>query len=387
MILLGIFLTIVIFVFTFIHMMSALNPRVPISLANFHFRFRVYVVGILALFYLSLLVLTQNFGSISLTLAAIQFVLIPISIILHPQRIFRAVLQPQYETNANLDRLPPDIPVLVAEMNNVWRAYPVSFVSWHHIINDTLGSRNILVTFCPICNTGIGYDATGYGPFIVGGFYRGNMVMTDKRTKTFWQQATGESLSGKLHPSQLKLIRLDLLTWSMARATYSDIQLVHTSEKEQRPFHMPLIWNFYMNSNVIPGVPKKERDDRLSQKALVIGVSHFQDDVAYPKEKVLKQIWLRDDELRLLLISRNKIVRGFYTEINGAVLNLKYLPDQAEILDETTGTVWDSNGRWIRGSLEQNLVKWSVSEEYWFAWKQFHPLTKVKSLDKDTHSA
>ncbi|MFW9889858.1 MAG: DUF3179 domain-containing (seleno)protein [Candidatus Thorarchaeota archaeon] len=380
MILIGISLTIVILLVTFLHMMSALNPRVPISLANLHFRYRIYVVGILALFYIALLVVTQDFESITIALAVIQIVLIPINVVLHPQRIFRAVLHPQYETTESQNLLPPDIPVLVIDVDQVQRAYPVSFVSWHHIINDVVGSKRILVTFCPICNTGIGYDATGYGPFIVGGFYRGNMVMADKRTKTFWQQATGESLVGKLHPRQLELIRLDLLTWSMAKATYPNIQLVHASEKELRPFHMPFVWDFYMRSNIIPGVPKKERDDRLPQKAKVIGVPRLEGDVAYPKEEVLNQIWMRDDELKLLLVSKTRIVRGYYTEIEGVQLKLAYMPDQEEIRDEASHTAWNPNGQWIRGEIKRDLVKWPISEEYWFAWRQFHPFTDVRLL-------
>jgi len=336
---------------------------------------------------MALLVITQDFSTIALTFAAIQIVLLPIGALMHPQRIFRAVLQPQYETTNNHDLLPPEVPVLVIEVDNVQRAYPVSFVSRHHIINDVVGSKSILVTFCPICNTGIGYDATGYGPFIVGGFYRGNMVMADKRTKTFWQQATGESLAGRLHPRRLQLIRLDLLTWSMAREAYPNVQLVHVSEKDLRPFHMPFIWDFYRRSNVIPGIPKKERDDRLPQKAFVIGVPRIHGDVAYLKEDILKQIWARDDELNLFLVSKSQIVRGYYTEIDGIQLKLRYIPDQDEIHDEANHTVWNLSGKWLRGEIKRDLVKWPLSEEYWFAWKQFHPFTEVRKPVKPDNYA
>jgi hypothetical protein len=385
MILFSVFLTFVVVLFSFSHMMSALNPRVPISLANFHFHYRVYVVGSLVLVYLALLVILQDFQPITIVCAVIQVAMIPVNLFLHPNRIFQAVLHPQYETAEKQELLPPDIPVLVIDIDDVQRAYPVSFVSRHHIINDVIGQKNILVTFCPICNTGIGYDATGYGPFVVGGFYRGNMVMADKNTKTFWQQATGESLVGKLHPRQLKLIRLDFLSWSMAKETYPGIQLVHVSEKDLRSFNMPFIWNFYMRSNVIPGVPKKDRDDRLPQKAIVIGVPRSQGDVAYSKEEVLQQVWVRDDELNLLLVSKDRFVRGFYTELAGVHLNLKYLPDRDEILDETTNTAWTSSGKQVRGEIKQDLVKWPISEEYWFAWRQFHPFTQVRFLKADDH--
>jgi hypothetical protein len=80
------------------------------------------------------------------------------------------------------------------------------------------------------------------------------------------------------------------------------------------------------------------------------------------------------------LISKDRIVRGFHTELDGDHLDLRYLPDQGKIIDETTRTVWNSSGKWLQGEIKRNLVKWSVSEEYWFGWREFHPLTQVRPL-------
>ena len=45
--------------------------------------------------------------------------------------------------------------VLGMTINGESRAYPLRILNWHEITNDTLGGRRIVVTFCPLCGTGI----------------------------------------------------------------------------------------------------------------------------------------------------------------------------------------------------------------------------------------
>jgi len=39
------------------------------------------------------------------------------------------------------------------------RAYPLRFLSWHELLNDTLGGEPIVLSFCTLCGTGIFYRA------------------------------------------------------------------------------------------------------------------------------------------------------------------------------------------------------------------------------------
>lgn len=39
------------------------------------------------------------------------------------------------------------------------RAYPVKILNWHEIVNAGVGGLSIAVTFCPLCGTGMVFDA------------------------------------------------------------------------------------------------------------------------------------------------------------------------------------------------------------------------------------
>jgi len=80
------------------------------------------------------------------------------------------------------------------------RAYPVRYLMWHEIVNDTVGGVPVAVTFCPLCNSGITFDrriAQGTLTFGVSGKLRNSdMIMYDRETESFWQQAIGIGIVG-----------------------------------------------------------------------------------------------------------------------------------------------------------------------------------------------
>ena len=39
-------------------------------------------------------------------------------------------------------------------------AYPIAILNWHEIVNDVVAGRAITVTYCPLCGTGVVFDAT-----------------------------------------------------------------------------------------------------------------------------------------------------------------------------------------------------------------------------------
>ena len=62
-----------------------------------------------------------------------------------------AIDHPRYESVAQADEwLEPQEPVILIELNGEARAYPIQILTWHEIVNDTLGGTPIVVTFCPL---------------------------------------------------------------------------------------------------------------------------------------------------------------------------------------------------------------------------------------------
>ena len=96
--------------------------------------------------------------------------------------------------------LTDDMQLAVIEHGDVTKAYPLDYVVHHHIINDSFGNRIVALTYCAMCRSIIPFDVTDIGPLFVGSFKDANMIVADRRTKTFFQQATFKSIIGRLHP-------------------------------------------------------------------------------------------------------------------------------------------------------------------------------------------
>ena len=98
------------------------------------------------------------------------------------------------------------------------RAYPVRYLMWHEIVNDSAGDVPFTVTFCPLCNSGIVFDRRLDGvvhELGVSGLLRSSdMVMYDKATESWWQQFTGEAIVGKLLGKKLKKIPSWTESWA-----------------------------------------------------------------------------------------------------------------------------------------------------------------------------
>ena len=90
----------------------------------------------------------------------------------------------------------------------------------HEIVNDTLGGRPVLVTFCPECGTGIAFDptvdgkATEFG--VSGTLYKRNLLMYDRGSDTpsLWLQASGEAVVGPKTGISLDRVPMTQAPWS-----------------------------------------------------------------------------------------------------------------------------------------------------------------------------
>lgn len=113
-----------------------------------------------------------------------------------------ALSDPGFRPARDETRLGPREPVITLELpGQTPRAYPLRYLMWHEIVNDRLGDIPVAVTFCPLCNSGMVFDRRVEGAtltFGVSGLLRGSdMVMYDRETESWWQQATGTGIVGQ----------------------------------------------------------------------------------------------------------------------------------------------------------------------------------------------
>ncbi len=99
------------------------------------------------------------------------------------------------------------------------RAYPVKVLSWHELLNDTVGGTPVTLSFCTLCGSGILYRARGQdGERLTFGtsglLYRSNKLMFDRATLSLWSNLTGEAVVG---PQAERGTALEMLPMTLAR--------------------------------------------------------------------------------------------------------------------------------------------------------------------------
>ena len=135
-----------------------------------------------------------------------------------PKDGIRSVDHPSFITIREADDWLSDRePVALVVLNGEAKAYPFSILIWHEIANDEIGRRPVSVTYCPLCNTTIAFDREFQGRVLdfgtTGRLRHSDLVMYDRQTETWWQQATGEGLVGEHAGEQLTFVPVTVMSW------------------------------------------------------------------------------------------------------------------------------------------------------------------------------
>jgi hypothetical protein len=106
--------------------------------------------------------------------------------------------------------LHPKEPVIGLTINGKAKAYPLSVLIWHEIVNDEIGGVPVSVTYCPLCNAAIVFDRRVDGRVLdfgtTGKLRMSDLVMWDRQTESWWQQFLGEGIVGEMTGVRLKVI-------------------------------------------------------------------------------------------------------------------------------------------------------------------------------------
>ncbi len=130
-----------------------------------------------------------------------------------------ALSDPTFISVAAEDRLGDREPVITVEIDGqIPRAYPIRYLTWHEIVNDVIGDVPVAVTFCPLCNSGLVFDRRVDGELrtfgVSGKLRNSDMVMFDRETESWWQQALGEGIVGVHNGDKLTQMPAWMESWS-----------------------------------------------------------------------------------------------------------------------------------------------------------------------------
>jgi len=297
------------------------------------------------------------------------------------------------------DWISPKEPVIAIEHNGTVKAYPLQILTYHEIVNDTIGGTPVAVTFCPLCYSAIAFERTLEGEpttFGVSGLLRNSdLVMYDRRTETLWQQFTGEAIVGDRTGDELAIIPSQLISFQQFANHYPDGQVLSRDTVYDRPYGR----NPYAGYDDITKSPfayDGPTDDRLPPKAKVVAVSLDGTYKAYPHKTTQKKRVLHDtiatrpivvfhapgavSALDARQIQRSKAVGStgvFDRRVNGRTLRFRYL-DDGRFEDTSTGSVWTITGTAVKGPLKgTQLTRLSHGDYFAFAWFAFRPDTRL----------
>ncbi len=253
-----------------------------------------------------------------------------------------ALTSPWFDRAEDADAsMRPDDRVLVVSLNGETKAYPLKILNWHEVVNDTVGGRDIVVTYCPLCGTGMVFDAKVDGERLLfgvsGKLYNSNLLLYDTQTESLWSQSAMEGLTGPMSGKKLKLLPSVQTSWRAWVSRYPQSAVLSVRTGYQREYQTDPYADYRQNSRLY--FPVQLDDDRLERKDWVVGIVVRGEARAYALKK------LRDEKVMHDTIRKKEI-------------SLSY-----DGRDDTVVVV-DSRG---------GAVPFVLS--YWFNWINFHPQT------------
>jgi len=182
---------------------------------------------------------------------------------------------PIFQSASSVDWLSPTEAVLALEIDGESRAYPIQVLTWHELVNDTIGDTPVTVSYCPLCNSALAYDRR-LGERILdfgtsGSLFNSSMVIYDRQTESLWTHFDATAVAGVLAGAQLETFPISTVSWEDFRAANPDASVLTRNTGFRRDYGRNP-YEGYDDASTTPFLFDGEFDDRLEPKARVVVV-------------------------------------------------------------------------------------------------------------------
>jgi len=312
-----------------------------------------------------------------------------------------AIDDPKFESVGEADRWLEDRePVAVVRHGGETKVYPIRVLTYHEIVNDEVGGKPISTTFCPLCNTTLAFEREFDGQVLdfgtTGRLRHSDLVMYDRQTETWWQQATGEGIVGRYAGETLSFYPSPVLSWGTVKEQREEALVLSRDTGHNRPYGRNPYVGYDRRRGPISDFFFGERDDRLPAMERVVALERGGASVAVPfsvlEEERVAHVEVGGEEVVVFwapgtasALDAGQIPRGrdvgssnvFVPAADGE--RLTFEPDgDGRFRDRETGSLWTMTGEAIEGSLQgQELEPVTHGNHFWFAWGVFKPETRV----------
>ncbi len=255
-----------------------------------------------------------------------------------------AILKPVFVPAPDADFLNEQDRILGLVDGEVAKAYPIKILNWHEIVNDTLAGKPVVVTYCPLCGTGIGFDPVVKGrplTFGVSGLlYQSDMVMYDHQSNSLWSQISMEAIAGPMTGTTLTHMFLDHTTWGEWRRVHPATLVLSTKTGFSRDYQRDPYVGYAQRADLM--FPTAKTDSRFHPKEWVLGLTVGGIAKAYPFSEL------------------KKANSPLHDKVNGHQVTIQFHADAQ------SASAVDASGKPLPTVMA-----------FWFAWYAFHPETEV----------
>ena len=287
--------------------------------------------------------------------------------------------------------LSPDSLVLGVSFGGQARAYPHNVFWWHEIINDVVGGRPIVLSYCPLTGSGMVYDPVIEGQtlnFGVSGLlFDNNLVLFDRASESLWSQMRVEGICGRFTRTVPTLLPLVQSTWAAWKALHPATSVVSFSTGFSRNYNQYPYGNYDQLNDTSLLFPQSFVDPRRPAKELVLGLREGATAKAYAYGSLGDRTAVNDvvggRAVVVAFDAEAEMALAFSRDVAGTRLSFDVVEDRAfpfHLRDAETGTLWDLTGTAVSGPRAgARLDPVATYSAMWFAWAAFNRSTELFS--------
>ncbi len=255
---------------------------------------------------------------------------------------------PTFVNASSATSLSPKDRILGIEINGVARAYPIRILNYHEIVNDIVGGEAIVITYCPLCGSGMAFTAEINGKgleFGVSGLlYNSDVLLYDRQTGSLWSQILRTAVTGAMKGTRLNAVPLSHTTWRDWQKRHPQTDVLSTDTGYRRNYKANPYPNYGRSGKLY--FPVSEESRLYRRKSMIMGLEVDGQFKAYPFEELENGF------------------TPFIDDFNGERFEVRY--DHSN----QTAQIFTDGGDEV-----PTLIA------FWFAWYAFHPEGEIYTAE------
>jgi len=308
-----------------------------------------------------------------------------------------AINEPDFVSVGEIDFLADTNLVIGIKVNDRIKAYPLSILNWHEIVNDEIGGIPVAVTYAVLSGSGIAFErltAINRVQFelgVSGLLFNSNLIAFDEFPDNFWLQFTRRAVRGSIleqgiSDKKLKEYPVIEMNWGAWQLLFPNSEVLTTSTGFNRPYQTYPYGDYREDSTVLFDltVPLESLPRPIPYKEKVLGVIVGEDAKVYPMSLFPEEGHrIIHDEFRgmplVIIGSREKdlIVAYNRERTDGSISTFSIADSSMLLIKDENGQEFNVFGETIDLESEENLKPVTSNIAFWFSWAVFFPNVEI----------